>query len=56
MVEHQIRPLFAFFGAATAPIAIYASSADFTDGQVTDPALQERIGLATKGFAQMAKG
>lgn len=56
MVEHQIRPLFAFFGAATAPIAIYASSADFTDGKVTDPALLQRIGLATKGFAQMAKG
>ncbi|GHG94178.1 NAD(P)H-dependent oxidoreductase [Pseudodonghicola xiamenensis] len=53
MVEHQLRPLFGFFGAASAPIAIYASAADFTEDKITDPALQDRIRLAVKGFAQM---
>lgn len=54
MVEHQLRPLFGFFGAATAPVAIYACAADFTDGKVTDPALIERIAIAVEGFARMA--
>ncbi|TDE36722.1 NAD(P)H-dependent oxidoreductase [Antarcticimicrobium sediminis] len=54
MVEHQLRPLFGFFGAATAPIAIYAGAADFAEGKVCDPALVDRITLAAKGFARMA--
>ncbi|MDK3017058.1 NAD(P)H-dependent oxidoreductase [Pseudodonghicola flavimaris] len=54
MVEHQLRPLFGFFGASSAPVAIYAGAADFADGAVADPALKDRIALAAQGFAQMA--
>ena len=32
MVEHQLRPLFAFFEAFVTPTAIYASSRDFVEG------------------------
>lgn len=32
VVEHQLRPLFAFFEAFVTPTAIYASGRDFTDG------------------------
>jgi FMN reductase len=32
VVEHQLRPLFAFFEAFILPTAIYASSRDFVDG------------------------
>ncbi|EJJ31437.1 FMN reductase [Rhizobium sp. CF142] len=33
VVEHQLRPLFAFFEAFVLPTAIYASSRDFNDGE-----------------------
>jgi FMN reductase len=32
IVEHQLRPLFAFFEAFVAPTAIYTSGRDFIDG------------------------
>jgi FMN reductase len=31
MVEHQLRPLFGFFGALTVPTAIYAAPVDFKE-------------------------
>lgn len=33
VVEHQLRPLFAFFEAFVLPTAIYTSSRDFTEGK-----------------------
>ncbi len=39
VVEHQLRPLFAFFEAFVLPTAIYASSRDFVDGVATPPIL-----------------
>lgn len=42
VVEHQLRPLFAFFEAFVVPTAIYASSRDFTDG-VPSPAIIGRV-------------
>ena len=45
-VEHQLRPLFGFFEAATQPIGIYASGADFADGLPKGPALLARIDRA----------
>lgn len=42
MVEHQLRPLFAFFEAFVLPTAIYASGRDFTDG-VASPAITGRV-------------
>jgi FMN reductase len=46
MLEHQLRPLFGFFQAITLPIGVYASDADFTNYEISNPELQERIELA----------
>ncbi|NWJ27502.1 FMN reductase [Rhizobium sp. RM] len=45
IVEHQLRPLFAFFEAFVLPTAIYTSSRDFTDG-VPSPAIHNRVNQA----------
>lgn len=42
-VEHQLRPLFAFFQALTLPTAIYASDHDFTDYRVSAEHIDLRI-------------
>ncbi|MBA4789615.1 MAG: FMN reductase [Rhizobiales bacterium] len=46
VVEHQLRPLFGFFAAQTAPTAIYASDHDFTDGLLADSAVRARVAQA----------
>lgn len=39
MIEHQMRPLFGFFGALTLPLGIYATDKDFASpGELTDAA------------------
>lgn len=43
VVEHQLRPLFAFFAALTLPTAIYAGERDFSDGALADPDLKARV-------------
>lgn len=43
VIEHQLRPLFGFFEAATLPTGIYASGRDFQDGEPTAPALLDRV-------------
>lgn len=48
VIEHQLRPLFAFFQTLTLPLGIYASEADFTNYQVSSPALRARIALAVE--------
>lgn len=45
MVEHQLRPLFAFFEAFVTPTAIYASSRDFAEG-VPSPSVTARVDQA----------
>ena len=51
VVEHQLRPLFAFFEAATLPTAVYANAADFSDGQPSSAALLARLDRAVGQFA-----
>jgi len=46
VIDHQLRPLFAFFQADALPIGVYATEKDFDGYSVSDPALQERIALA----------
>lgn len=53
VVEHQLRPLFAFFSATVAPTAVYASEAEFVGGHPADPALLSRIDLAARQFAPL---
>jgi len=50
VIEHQLRPLFGFFEAATLPTGIYASGADFVDGVPSAPALLARIDRAVGQF------
>ncbi|MCU1470344.1 MAG: msuE [Glaciihabitans sp.] len=43
IIEHQFRPLFAFFQALTLPVGIYAHDSDFTDYRLTNETLRARI-------------
>ena len=42
-LEHQFRPLFGFFNAATIPTTVYGVDKDFVDGKIANPDLQARI-------------
>ncbi|KRW62538.1 FMN reductase [Pseudomonas sp. TTU2014-080ASC] len=43
VIDHQLRPLFAFFQAHTLPYGLYATPETFTDYRLTDAAQFERI-------------
>ncbi|GEK78925.1 FMN reductase [Agrococcus baldri] len=47
-IEHQLRPLFAFFQALTLPVGVYAASEEFEAGLVRSPAVLERIEAAAE--------
>lgn len=51
VIEHQLRPLFAFFEAAVLPTGLYASGSDFTDGQ---PAAAPLLSRLDRAVAQLA--
>lgn len=52
VLEHAMRPLFAYLDAAVVPTAVYASSEDWgAGGGGTDEALSERIERAAGQFA-----
>jgi FMN reductase len=53
VIEHQLRPLFGFFETATVPTGIYASGADFVDGEPASPALLSRIDRAVEQLAPL---
>ena len=59
VVDHQLRPLFAFFRALTVPSAVCAAEADFDGYTLSSPALQARIaeavGQATRLLAARGK-
>ncbi|MER9580879.1 FMN reductase [Mesorhizobium sp. M0276] len=42
MIEHQLRPLFAFFEALVLPTAVYATDKDFLDGALASEAIRKR--------------
>lgn len=51
VIEHQLRPLFGFFEAATLPTGVYAAAADFADGVPAAAPLLSRIDRAAGQFA-----
>lgn len=53
MVEHSLRPLFAFFTSLTVPTAIYVTEAELGDGHVADPELLRRLSDAADEFAHL---
>lgn len=55
MIEHQLRPLFSFFEAATVPTAIYASAGEITPGADLGPTLSARVADATAQFAALVR-
>ena len=46
IIEHQLRPLFAFFQALTLPLGVYASNTDFDGYVIRSEVLRDRIALA----------
>jgi FMN reductase len=53
VVEHALRPLFGFFEALTIPTAVYASDAEFRDGQLADPGVLARVSAAAQQLASV---
>jgi len=48
VIEQSLRPLFSFFQALTLPIGVFASDGEFSNYQVKDKLLVERIDLAVE--------
>ncbi len=48
IIEHQLRPLFAFFQALTLPLGVYASDTDFDGYVIASDVLHTRIALAAE--------
>jgi FMN reductase len=53
VVEHALRPLFGFFEALTIPTAVYASDADFVDGQLAEAGVLARVSTAAQQLANL---
>ncbi len=53
VIEHQLRPLFAFLQAFTVPVGVYASQADFVDESRTGELVQARILSAARQAAAL---
>ncbi|RWR05639.1 NAD(P)H-dependent oxidoreductase [Paenirhodobacter populi] len=49
-VEHQLRPLFAFFEARVLATAVHLSDRDFLDGKPAAPAALARLSRAVEEF------
>lgn len=43
MIEHQLRPLFAFFGAQVLPVSLYAMTSDFDTPDRLSPSFRSRV-------------
>ena len=54
VIEHQLRPLFAFFGAHILPISLYAVNGDFVSAEELAPTIRSRIGRAVDQIGQPA--
>jgi FMN reductase len=55
VIEHQLRPLFGFLQAYTVPVGVYASHADFEDGDVRSPLVLARIVTAARQAVSLAR-
>lgn len=51
IVEHQLRPLFGFFSSLVVPTSVYVSDHEFLDGRIIEPAVIQRIELASTQLA-----
>jgi FMN reductase len=55
MLEHALRPLFAFFQALTIPVAIFASAGDFDGTVLLNPRVYGRIEMAIADVADLLR-
>jgi len=55
VIEHQLRPLFGFFGAATVPSGIYATERNYDGTRFSDPVVLERIETAARQAVNAAR-
>jgi FMN reductase len=55
ITEHQLRPLFGFFGALSLPTTVYATETDFTSYLVSNSAIRQRIASASEEAVQMLR-
>jgi FMN reductase len=53
VLEHAMRPLFAYLRAVTVPTAVFAATEDWADGDGTAGALSDRIGRAAAELADL---
>ncbi len=51
IIEHQLRPLFAFFEAQTLATGVYVSERDFVEGRLASKAVLDRLDRAVEQFA-----
>ena len=56
IIEHQFRPLFAFFQALTLPLGVYAHDSDFTDYKISSERLRERLEKAVAKSVPLIRG
>lgn len=55
VIDHALRPLFAFFHALVMPVGVYASSADFDGTILLNPGIYTRIELAVDDTSVLLK-
>ena len=53
VLDHELRPLFAFFQAATLPVAIFANAGDFDGVTLLNPRVYGRIETALTDVADL---
>lgn len=55
VLEHALRPLFAFFQALTVPIALFASAGDFDGTVLLNPRVHGRIEMGLNDVAELLR-
>src|SRR5690625_4215610 len=55
VLDHALRPLFAFFQALTLPVAVFASSSDFDGTTVLNPRVYSRIQTALEDVEDLLR-
>ena len=50
IIEHQLRPLFAFFEAQTLATGVYVSERDFIEGRLANQVVLDRLDRAVEQF------
>lgn len=53
VIDHQMRPLFAFFQALTLPVGIYANTGEFDGNIILNPEVYSRVQIALNDVADL---